>query len=272
MARLKVSIVFESGARTGPGKAMLLPLSPHSRPGRGHGRRRCGRACAALATRHRRENLKSPPSESLARLAAMVLVGMAPEGMRITAPALNVLVATIGTVSYMRAGHFDWRTFCPFAVLAIPAAFIGGALHMPPGIYKPAVGVILFAAAAELARSAHKGAVIEAGDCGSTSVPDGPGLMTGAGGGIFLSPGLRLSGWARTRRTSGISAVFFLVNSIAGLAGTTVSLAALPVRAVAALAGGVIGTQLGSRWLPVAVLRHLLAAVLVIAGLKLILT
>ena len=36
------------------------------------------------------------------------------------------------------------------------------------------------------------------------------------------------------------------------------------------LVGGVIGTQLGSRWLPVAVLRCLLAAVLVIAGLKLI--
>ena len=35
------------------------------------------------------------------------------------------------------------------------------------------------------------------------------------------------------------------------------------------LTGGVIGTQLGSRWLPVPVLRYLLAAVLVIAGVKL---
>jgi uncharacterized protein len=69
--------------------------------------------------------------------------------------------------------------------------------------------------------------------------------------------------------------VFILVNSIAGLAGTTVMFAALPtglpVWIVAVLVGGVIGTQLGSRWLPVAVLRYLLAAVLVIAGLKLIL-
>jgi uncharacterized membrane protein YfcA len=220
-------------------------------------------------------------------LAAMALVGMAPDGMRITALALNVLVATIGAVSYMRAGHFDWRIFYPFAVLSIPAAFIGGALQIPPAIYKPAVGVILLVAAVELGRSAQKAAVTEAGDSRSTSVPVGPGLMvggaigllsglTGTGGGIFLSPVLLLTGWARTRRTSGVSAVFILVNSIAGLAGTTVSLAALPaglpVWAVAALAGGVIGTQLGSRWLPVAVLRHLLAAVLVIAGLKLILT
>jgi uncharacterized membrane protein YfcA len=99
--------------------------------------------------------------------------------------------------------------------------------------------------------------------------------LTGTGGGIFLSPVLLFTGWARTRRTSGVSAAFILVNSIAGLAGTALSVAALPpgvpVWMMAALAGGVIGTQLGSRWLPVAVLRYLLAAVLVIAGLKLIL-
>ncbi len=80
-------------------------------------------------------------------LAAMALVGMAPDGMRVTALALNVLVATIGTVSYMRAGHFDWRTFYPFAILSIPAAFVGGVIHLPPAIYKPAVGVILLVAA-----------------------------------------------------------------------------------------------------------------------------
>jgi hypothetical protein len=97
--------------------------------------------------------------------------------------------------------------------------------------------------------------------------------LTGTGGGIFLSPVLLFTGWARTRRTSGVSAVFILVNSIAGLAGTTISFAALPsglpMWIVAVLIGGVIGTQLGSRCLPV-VLRYLLAAVLVIAGLKLI--
>ncbi len=220
-------------------------------------------------------------------ISPLALVGMAPEGMRVTALALNVLVATIGTVSYMRAGHFDWRTFYPFVILSIPAAFIGGVIHLPPEIYKPAVGVILLIAAAELGRSAHKVAVAEAGDGRSSGVPLAPGVMvggaigllsglTGTGGGIFLSPVLLFTGWARTRRTSGVSAVFILVNSIAGLAGTTITFAALPaglpVWIVAVLVGGVIGTQLGSRWLPVSVMRYLLAAVLAIAGLKLILT
>src|SRR4051794_30448838 len=85
-------------------------------------------------------------------LPAMAFVGMAPDGMRVTALALNVLVATIGTVSYMRAGYFDWRTFYPFAVLSIPAAFVGGVIHLPPAVYKPVVGVILLIAVAELGR------------------------------------------------------------------------------------------------------------------------
>ena len=46
-------------------------------------------------------------------LAAMALVGMAPDGMRVTALVLNVLVATIGTVSYMRAGHSIAARFTP---------------------------------------------------------------------------------------------------------------------------------------------------------------
>jgi len=216
-------------------------------------------------------------------LAAMALVGMAPDSMRITALALNVLVAIIGSISYIRAGHFDWRTFYPFAILSIPAAFIGGVIHLPPNIYKPAVGIILLIAAVQLVRSAHTVAVAEAGGDNMTGVPLAVGGvigllsgLTGTGGGIFLSPVLLFTGWARTRLTSGVSAVFILVNSIAGLAGTSISFAALPaglpVWLGAAFTGGMIGTQLGSRWLPVSVLRYLLAAVLMIAGLKLFLT
>src|SRR5713101_6889410 len=76
-------------------------------------------------------------------LAAMALVGMTPDTMKVTALTLNVLVATIGSISYARAGHFDWRTFYPFALLSIPAAFVGGIIHLPPSLYKPAVGIIL---------------------------------------------------------------------------------------------------------------------------------
>jgi uncharacterized membrane protein YfcA len=66
--------------------------------------------------------------------------------------------------------------------------------------------------------------------------------LTGTGGGIFLSPLLLFTGWAGSRPTSGTSAAYILVNSIAGLAGSFASIRylpeALPVWAVAAAVGG----------------------------------
>src|SRR5437764_10534488 len=131
-------------------------------------------------------------------LASMALVGIAPESMRVTALVLNVLVAVVGSIRYIRAGHFDWRTFYPFAVLSIPAAFIGGIIHLPPALYKPAVGVILLVAAFQLVRSAHAAAQVETA-ARDRAVPMVPALatggiiglisgLTGTGGGIFLSP------------------------------------------------------------------------------------
>ncbi len=214
-------------------------------------------------------------------LAAMALAGVAPETMRASALALNVLVASIGTIRYGRAGYSDWRTLLPFVATSIPAAFIGGSLHLPTDVYKLIVGVMLLMAAAELARSARK--TTESGTrpplWGALFVGACVGLLaglTGTGGGIFLSPILLLSGWAATRVTSGISAAFILCNSLAGLAGATTSWASLPgtlpLWLAAAALGGLLGTQLGSRVFPVFVVRYALAVVLVVAGFKLILT
>jgi len=63
-------------------------------------------------------------------LAAMALFGLAPEVMKPTALTLNILVATIATFQFYRAGFFSWDKFWPFAVSSIPFAFIGGASVM----------------------------------------------------------------------------------------------------------------------------------------------
>src|ERR687895_1956973 len=64
-------------------------------------------------------------------LAAMALVGVAPEVMKPTALALNILVATIATVRYYRAGYFYWEALWPFAIGSIPLSFVGGAIILP---------------------------------------------------------------------------------------------------------------------------------------------
>lgn len=217
-------------------------------------------------------------------LAVMALFGLAPEVMRPSALALNILVAMLGVWRYTRAGQNDLRLLAPFAIASIPAAFIGGMIHVPPSLYRPLVGAVLLISAVQFVRTARRAEQ----DDKLVSRPNVPvavaaggalGLLaglTGTGGGIFLSPLLLFMGWAPTRQVSGIAATFILVNSAAGLAGTSFSIgalpAALPLWAAAALAGGLIGTRLGTRTLPVPGLRYALAMVLVIAGGKMVLS
>jgi uncharacterized membrane protein YfcA len=212
-------------------------------------------------------------------IAAMALFGMAPLVMKPTALTLNIIVALIGTIRFYRAGFFSWRTLWPFAITSIPAAYIGGGLTLPVAIYKSIVGVVLLYSAVRLFWSADS-----ADNRKTTLVPIWMALivgaaigllsgLTGVGGGIFLSPVLLLMHWAKTKETSGVSAAFILVNSIAGLLGQYSAIAYLPNNLVywapAALAGGWIGTELGTRLLPISGIRKWLSVVLVLAGLKL---
>src|SRR3954464_4248704 len=59
-------------------------------------------------------------------IAVMALWGIAPITIRSTALILNILVAILGSFQFWRAGHLSWNLFWPFAVLAVPAAYLGG--------------------------------------------------------------------------------------------------------------------------------------------------
>ena len=70
--------------------------------------------------------------------------------------------------------------------------------------------------------------------------------LTGVGGGYFLSPVLLLMHWAKTKETSGVSAAFILVNSIAGLLGNVPAISYLPgdlIYWVAACAPSAVGSE-----------------------------
>jgi len=213
-------------------------------------------------------------------LAVMGLFSLAPDVMKPTALALNILVAGVATFKFYRAGLFRWGLFWPFAIASIPAAFVGGAVMLPARWYKIVVGVVLVYAAVWMFRSAMRPISKEthppplwAALVAGLAIGFLSGL-TGVGGGIFLSPLLLRMGWAETRATSGVAAPFILVNSIAGLLGHIASVSQLPpsvpVWGAAALIGGWIGASYGSKRAPVPVLRQLLSLVLVVAGVKLI--
>src|SRR5256886_16365711 len=76
-------------------------------------------------------------------IATMTLFGIAPTVIRPTALLLNILVASIGTFQFWRAGHFCWKLFWPFALLSIPAAYVGGSLQTSASVLRILIGILL---------------------------------------------------------------------------------------------------------------------------------
>jgi uncharacterized membrane protein YfcA len=76
-------------------------------------------------------------------IAVLTLAGFAAAEIKPTALILNIMVASIGAFQFWRAGHFSWSLFWPFALLAVPAAFLGGYLHLPAAIFNPLVGAVI---------------------------------------------------------------------------------------------------------------------------------
>ncbi len=215
-------------------------------------------------------------------IAVMTLFGLAPAVIKPAALVLNILVACLTSWHFRRAGHFSWTLFWPFAVLSIPFAFLGGAINLPTHIFKVLIGIVLLYSAARFVlkpRADEEEKETPPNRATAISVGAGIGLLsglTGTGGGIFLTPVMIFLHWARTKTASAVSAFFILVNSIAGLLGNVTSTRQLPVFAMpmvaAALTGGAIGSYLGSRRFSTVFIKRLLAAVLTIAGFKLIFT
>ena len=215
-----------------------------------------------------------------AYLAAMALVGVAPETMRPTALVLNLFVASIVVVRFAAAGHLPWRQLVPLAVGSVPMAFVGGMVDLPGELYRPLVAAVLLAGAWRLASARpspddedRPGVPIPAGLAAGAAVGLLAGL-TGTGGGIFLTPLLVLAGWTGTRDAAGLSGAFILLNSLAGVGGLAtdglVLPSALPAWIVAVVGGGLLGSWLGASRFSVLGLRRVLAVVLVLAAAKLV--
>ena len=215
-------------------------------------------------------------------LAALALLGVAPESARVAVLITNILVAGVAWWRFHRAGHFNWRVLATFAVISVPCAMLGARVHVSVHTYKLVLGSVLTTAGLVLLlrarwqtdditlRKFHWPLALGIG-----AVLGFLAGLTGIGGGVFLSPLLYLLRWVKPKTTGGLAAGFIVVNSIAGLVGAgwdkishTGPLLWLTIPAVI---GALLGTHFRARQWSTMTFSRVLAAVLVFAGGKLLL-
>lgn len=212
-------------------------------------------------------------------LALMTLLSMPIATIKPVALMLNIAVSLIAFIQFYRSGFFNKKLFIPLAIASVPAAYAGGLLSIDPHLYKQLLGGLLFISAIRLAMPLKKEVLVVQHFNIVLVVMIGASIgflsgMIGIGGGIILSPLLILVRYSDVKTTSGISALFIFVNSIAGLLGQMKQgiefSSSMSVMIAVAIAGGLIGSYIGARQLNISMLKKVLAVVLFIASLKLI--
>lgn len=215
-------------------------------------------------------------------LAVFALSGdVLPEEMRSSALVLNLFVSAMSFYGFAKYKHFNLKIFLPLILTSIPAAYLGGMMKISGSLYKIVLGLFLLFSVLKVTR------IIGKKEAQPREMPLYLGLITGAllglisgligiGGGIILSPIILIFGWAKMKTTAGISAAFIFVNSLAGLLGQWQS-DQLHIHAeihwwiLLVIAGGILGSFSGSKWLSEKYVRWSLALVLLIAAGKLLL-
>jgi len=213
-------------------------------------------------------------------LALMTLWGFETGAVKSSALILNLVVSFIAFVQYTQQGHFKWKLTWPFLLTSIPMAYAGGSFSVDAMQYKKILGVLLLFSVLRLLGIFNKKSTVitqlhmPTALCIGAAIGFVSGLI-GIGGGIILSPVILLLGWAGMKETAAASALFILVNSAAGMMSMmnhyTFTFTYPWSWICITLAGGLAGGYWGSKVAPVKQMNYVLAAVLLMASVKLVL-
>lgn len=211
-------------------------------------------------------------------LAILSLFPMTVDDMRLTALVCNVLVVSSSVFLYNKYKYIHWNRTIPLVILSIPMAYFGGKLLLQERFFFILLGVSLFLASIAMVMDSRT-SVIKIPKYGNAIIGGGIGFLSGVvgiGGGIFLSPLLHLSRWGKPKVIAATSAIFILVNSLAGILGQVaayginLNLKKLVGLAVAVFVGGQLGVRLTILKLKPRWIRRITAIVVLVVSLRLL--
>ena len=211
-------------------------------------------------------------------LATLSLFPIAFHDMRMTALICNLVVVSSSVVLFNKYKYINWKKVIPLIGLSIPLAYLGGKMLIQERAFFILLGLSLLLASLVMIFD-KRTSITKIPQYGNAAIGGGIGFLSGIvgiGGGIFLSPLLHLSKWGKPKVIAATSALFILVNSLAGILGQlmtyeiNLNLSKLTALAFAVFLGGQIGVRMTILKIDPLWVRRITAFVILIVSLRLL--
>ena len=189
--------------------------------------------------------------------------------------SLNLLVSSLGTYNYFRHRHGRLSLVIPFLITSIPMSYAGGTLKLPSTIFFWVLTVSLVVViriyfwkwtALNIRLSKWQQFLLALFSGSLLGLVSG---IVGIGGGIYLIPIIILFRLGTEKEAAACASLFIWMNSAAGLAAryqyNFIDISRFWPVVIAVLAGGWIGSHLGSTRLKPKVMEKLLGIIIIVA-------
>ena len=209
-------------------------------------------------------------------VALLAIFGFSAPVIPMVSLTLNLLVTSLASYNFIRQRHASAGLIAPFLVASIPMAWIGGSLQVPKELFFWLLLLCLCFVAARIyfwketalhTRPGRTGRLVISVLVGAIlALPAG---IVGIGGGIFLVPLIIILVLGTPKHASACGAIFIWLNSLAGLASRLqyhdVNWIDYTPLYLGVIAGGALGSFMGSSRLSSATLEKVLGAIVIVA-------
>ena len=208
--------------------------------------------------------------------ALMAILGFEVLAIPMVSLVLNLAVTTFGSFNFIRNRHARLKLIAPFLVTSMPMAYLGGSLHVDKTLFYWILLISLLFVAARIYLWDKTTLKLALGNTGKLAVALLGGSLiglvsgiVGIGGGIYLIPMVIILGLGSEKQAAACGMIFIWLNSAVGLSArlqyNPIDLGVYLPLILAVLAGGVLGSHLGSTTLRPETMQKVLGVIVIVA-------
>jgi len=208
--------------------------------------------------------------------ALMAIFGVSTLAIPMISLSLNLFVSSIGSFNFIRNKHAKLKLILPFLISSVPMAYVGGSLKLSKEIFYWVLLISLVFVAVRIYIWQNTAIKLNINQNGKIFISLIAGSIlglvagiVGIGGGIYLVPLILILGLGTEKEAAAGGAIFIWLNSLSGLLSrfqhNTIDLTNYIPLIVAVLAGGTLGSFMGSFKFSPTTMEKMLGAVIIVA-------